>query len=518
MPQSDLFVLASRFEGYGMAYAEAMAHGLPVIGTTAGAIPDTVPPDAGVLVEPDDVKALTRALRMLIENPKERQWFAAGARAAASALPTWEESAKLSRRRDRGAGMSFTAGWLELREPYDRRARNAAVLDAVVAALAGRPSVTIVDLACGTGSTFRALMPRIKSRQNWRLVDNDLSLLARAPQSSPPDVNVTTVPVDLSRDLEAALDGPVDLVTTSALLDLVSDEWLRAARGRDRGAAAAGLCGAELRRARRARRRPMPPTRRSSPRSTSISAATRASVRRSGRRRRRPRSSASSASAMRWCRARPTGCSRPQDREIQIEMLSGWAAAAREIGDLPLADVIGWLTRRRDLVAAGRSSIRVGHVDFFARPTAHALSRQVAVEQHLVVEPVHAHRRAQRLVDARDRRQREARPAGAEDDRRDHDVQPVEALRCKKARHRIGAAFDQDAAQAALGERRQDCGRRDLAVGLGQCRRSRRRPAAAACAPSPVTTRRRTPSSASSLAPDGSRPPDRSRPAPAAAR
>jgi glycosyltransferase involved in cell wall biosynthesis len=92
---ADLFVLASRFEGYGMAFAEALAHGLPVIGTTAGAIADTVPPDAGVLVEPDDVKALTRALRMLIENRKERRWFASGAMAAGAALPTWEQSAKL---------------------------------------------------------------------------------------------------------------------------------------------------------------------------------------------------------------------------------------------------------------------------------------------------------------------------------------------------------------------------------------------------------------------------------------
>jgi glycosyltransferase involved in cell wall biosynthesis len=91
---ADMFVLASRFEGYGMAYAEAMAHGLPVIGTTAGAIPDTVPPGAGVLVEPNDVRALTRTLRMLIENKKERDWFAAGAREAAAALPTWTDSAK----------------------------------------------------------------------------------------------------------------------------------------------------------------------------------------------------------------------------------------------------------------------------------------------------------------------------------------------------------------------------------------------------------------------------------------
>ena len=92
---ADLFVLASRFEGYGMAYAEALARGLPVVGTTAGAIPDTVPPDAGMLVEPNDVKALTRALRILIENPKERLWLASGARAAGEALPEWEAQAKL---------------------------------------------------------------------------------------------------------------------------------------------------------------------------------------------------------------------------------------------------------------------------------------------------------------------------------------------------------------------------------------------------------------------------------------
>ena len=92
---SELFVLPSRYEGFGMAYAEAIAHGLPVIGTTAGAIPETVPASAGVLIPPDDVAALAATLRRLIENTDERAEFAAGARAAAEHLPTWRESAKL---------------------------------------------------------------------------------------------------------------------------------------------------------------------------------------------------------------------------------------------------------------------------------------------------------------------------------------------------------------------------------------------------------------------------------------
>jgi len=92
---ADLFVLASRFEGYGMAFAEAIVYGLPVIGTTAGAIPETVPANAGLLVPADDVAALSVALRRLIEDSTERHRFAAAARAAAAGLPTWRHSAEL---------------------------------------------------------------------------------------------------------------------------------------------------------------------------------------------------------------------------------------------------------------------------------------------------------------------------------------------------------------------------------------------------------------------------------------
>ena len=93
--EADIFALASRFEGYGMAYAEAIAHGVPVVGTNAGAIPGTVPADAGLLVAPDDATAFASALRRLIGNTDERRRFADAARSAASQLPTWPESAKL---------------------------------------------------------------------------------------------------------------------------------------------------------------------------------------------------------------------------------------------------------------------------------------------------------------------------------------------------------------------------------------------------------------------------------------
>jgi len=59
----------------------------------------------------------------------------------------------------------------------------------------------------------------------------------------------------------------------------------------------------------------------------------------------------------------------PDDRAIQTETLNGWAAAARAMDALPSAEIEAWLARRSDAVAAGRSAIRVGHVDFFAMPT-----------------------------------------------------------------------------------------------------------------------------------------------------
>ena len=93
--EADVFALASRFEGYGMAFAEAIARGLPVIGTNAGAIPETVPPGAGILVKTDDIAGFAQAIRLLIEDPAERLRLGSAARAASARLPNWEVSAKI---------------------------------------------------------------------------------------------------------------------------------------------------------------------------------------------------------------------------------------------------------------------------------------------------------------------------------------------------------------------------------------------------------------------------------------
>jgi glycosyltransferase involved in cell wall biosynthesis len=90
--KADIFVLPSLFEGYGMAYAEAMAHGLPIIATTAGAIPDTVPQEAGLLVKPGDIPALTAALKALIQDAPYRARLGCGALKEASQKPTWEHA------------------------------------------------------------------------------------------------------------------------------------------------------------------------------------------------------------------------------------------------------------------------------------------------------------------------------------------------------------------------------------------------------------------------------------------
>ncbi|MEM9633952.1 MAG: glycosyltransferase family 4 protein [Pseudomonadota bacterium] len=90
---ADVFVLASRYEGYGMAYTEALAHGLPVIGSGGGAVRDTLPEEAAIYCGTENVDLLHEALERIMSDSAKRSKMAEAARVAASKLPTWEDAA-----------------------------------------------------------------------------------------------------------------------------------------------------------------------------------------------------------------------------------------------------------------------------------------------------------------------------------------------------------------------------------------------------------------------------------------
>ena len=94
----------------------------------------------------------------------------------------------------------FSAEWLALREPFDASARNPDVLDAVSDLLRARPSVHIADLACGAGSTVRAIHKRLPARQRGDLVDSDARLLEIARNAvAAEDVEMNALQLDLGR-------------------------------------------------------------------------------------------------------------------------------------------------------------------------------------------------------------------------------------------------------------------------------------------------------------------------------
>jgi glycosyltransferase involved in cell wall biosynthesis len=91
--RTDLLVSASLYEGYGMALAEALARGIPVTAAVGGAVAETVPPEAGLLVPPGDHAALGSALRRFMQEPGLADRLRSGALAARTKLPRWADTA-----------------------------------------------------------------------------------------------------------------------------------------------------------------------------------------------------------------------------------------------------------------------------------------------------------------------------------------------------------------------------------------------------------------------------------------
>ena len=261
----------------------------------------------------------------------------------------------------------FSSHWLSLREPYDARARNQAILELVLSSFRHRCLITIADLGAGSGGALRALAPHFPVEQHWRLFDNDHDLLMRARRMTSASIHVEAIPIDLSRELYSALEGQIDLVTCFALLDLASERWIEqfvsaiAARGLPVYATLTYNGG------------------------ISISPADRfddmiISALNDHQRTDKgfgpalgPESAAWAASRFEALgytvvRGRSDWILELADRDIQMELLSDWAGAATKVGHA-LTDVADWLSRRREPLGASQSSIRIGHTDFWAFQT-----------------------------------------------------------------------------------------------------------------------------------------------------
>jgi hypothetical protein len=154
--------------------------------------------------------------------------------------------------------------WLALREAVDAKARSDTLARLIADALDIEGSLHAVDLATGTGSNIRYLMPRLPRRQRWLALDRDAQLLAEFPDRMSTwgaahgydvqrtvsgcavrgerlDCRIETRRMDLDRlDDDGIFEGR-HLVTASALLDLVSARWLRALATHCRTSGAAAL-------------------------------------------------------------------------------------------------------------------------------------------------------------------------------------------------------------------------------------------------------------------------------------
>lgn len=90
---AHIFALATRYEGYGMVFGDAMRHGLPIVTCAAGAVPDTVPDSAGTLTPVDDPSAFASALRTYLTDPTAHARASEGSAAAGRTLSDWSRTA-----------------------------------------------------------------------------------------------------------------------------------------------------------------------------------------------------------------------------------------------------------------------------------------------------------------------------------------------------------------------------------------------------------------------------------------
>ena len=281
------------------------------------------------------------------------------------------------------------AEWLALREAADAIARSVSLTSAVAERIATASPANVLDLGTGTGSNFRFLAGQLPHVQRWLAVDRSASLLdqlvartsAWGVERGCQVVTEGTVCVVRGERLDCRIDtlernlGSLDhedifagrhLVTASALLDLVSEPWLRSLANRCRAAGAAVLLTI-----------------------TYNGATTCAPVepedalvldlfnrhQRTDKGLGGPAAGPDAAACAVRCFTEvgyhvttdPSDWQLgPADAEFQRQLIAGWAEAATEMASDAAATIAGWRSRRLQHVEAGRSQLVVGHTDMAA--------------------------------------------------------------------------------------------------------------------------------------------------------
>ena len=281
------------------------------------------------------------------------------------------------------------SGWLALREAADVAARSVPLTRAVADVLPRDRPLRVLDLATGTGSNIRYLADQLSGEQAWLPVDHDAALLAELPARMSAwaaarayDVSVEagglairgdglrchvaeTRCLDLGVLADATIFSGRDLVTASALLDLVSETWLRELADRCRRSGAAALFALTYNG--QSSCVPVEPEdelvrhlmNRHQRTDKGFGAATGPAATDDAAR-------CFSAVGYRVRRESSDWVLPPETRDLQRRLIEGWAEAAVEIAPDESATVHDWLARRLAHVDAGQSQLTVGHEDLAA--------------------------------------------------------------------------------------------------------------------------------------------------------
>ena len=288
----------------------------------------------------------------------------------------------------------FSPGWLALREPVDASSRAAGLAAMVCDEIRGtrrrHSRIEIIDLGAGTGANLRYAAPRLAGAQDWLLVEHDPLLLAAIAQQTQAwaqstqcefsasgaqfvlrtdrfECQVQSLALDLAVQLDSLPLRRGVLLTASALLDLVSEDWLRLLLRRAAAAEAAvwftliydgridcAPAEAEDREVRELVNRHQLGDKGFGLALGPTAATTAAKIL-------SERGYQVQLAASDWC----VGA---HQSALQYALVEGWFEAACEIAPGRVAMLRAWRARRRAHIDGGRSTLRVGHVDMVGRP------------------------------------------------------------------------------------------------------------------------------------------------------